>query len=86
MNTKNPYIAPIVGKRESETAFSFVNLEAIDSMEEMKLALKLLKVVTEKPISYAQAEIALDYAKQLLDNMIISGPEKIIKEIEELIS
>ena len=86
MNTKNPYIAPISGKSSLETAFSYVNLETIDSMEELKLALKLLKVFTEKPISYAQAEIALDYAKQFLDNMIISGSEKIIKEIEELIS
>ena len=86
MNAKNPHIAPINGTDISETEYSYVNLEAIASREEIRLALELLKVITENPISYASAEIALDYAKQLLDNMIISDSEKVIKEFEELIN
>ena len=86
MNAKNPHIAPINGTSISETEYSYVNLEAIASWEEIRLALELLKVITENPISYASAEIALDYAKQLLDNMIISDSKKVIKKFEELIN
>lgn len=86
MNTKNPYIAPISGKSTSETAHSYVNFEAIDSVEVMRLAVKALKVVTKEPISYAKAEIVLDYAKQLLDSMLITDSVNTIAEIEKFLS
>ena len=83
MNTKNFRIAPMFGE-QMETAHSVVNNEVINTEDEIRLALKLLKIVTEEPISYAKAEIALDYAKQFLDNMIISGSE-VIPKLEELL-
>lgn len=85
MNTKNPHIATISGKSTSETARSYVNFETIDSAEVMRLAVDVLKIVTKEPISYAKAEIVLDYAKQLLDNMIISGSEHVIEELEKFL-
>lgn len=86
MNTKNPYIAPISGKNTSETARSYVNFEVIDSAEVMRLAVEALKVVMKEPISYAKAEIALDYAKQFLDNMLITDSVNTIVEIEKLLN
>ncbi len=82
MNTVNAKIAPVVGYTSSPSMMSYVNMEAIPTDETARIALKFLEIIEAEHTTYAAAEIALDYAKQLLDNMKISGADRIIEALQ----
>lgn len=86
MNTTNAKIAPIVEYSLSPSMNSFVNNEIIPTKNVARIALRFLEIIDAEHITYASAEIALDYAKQLLDNMQVSGYEKINKELERIVN
>lgn len=86
MNTANAKIAPIVEYSLSPSMKSYVNMEKIPTKDTTRLALKFLEIIDSEHTTYAAAEIALDYAKQLLDNMQVSGYENIYKELEGIVN
>ena len=82
MNTVNAKIAPVVEYTSAPSMRSYVNMEAIPTKDTARIALKFLEIIEAEHTTYAAAEIALDYAKQLLDNMKISGADRIIEALQ----
>lgn len=86
MNTTNAKIAPVVEYTLTPSMMSRVNMETIPTRDTAKLALKFLEIIDAEHTTYAAAEIALDYAKQLLDNMQISGFDKINNDLKKIVN